>query len=814
MYMKYFILGIFFTYSIFSYAQPAQRPPQLRISGKVMDKPTGLPLEFATITFQHVRRKEIMTGGLTNEKGVFELEISKGTYNITIEFISYGEVVIENKEIMVSGDIGVFELSPDEQLLDELTIRAEKTAVEMKLDKRIYNLGQDLMVKGGSASDVLNNVPSVAVDAEGNVSLRGNESVRILIDGRPSNAINIVDALRMIPAESLDKVEVITNPSARYDAEGSSGIINIVLKKGGESGMNGIFTVTAGFPETETATANINYKIKKFNLFTSQGFRNNTNPGSFFNESQFFDRSTGDTRNYIIENRTNERKSIGYNGNIGFDWFVGPKTTWTNMAMYRNTSQTEITTTQIDYFNNVKTYESSLYRYNDGTGIRENIEFASNLKHQFKKEDHKLTFDVSISKGLDDDRFAIVDVVNEKNDIITDQVNQMYQLDYVLPIKKNSRFEAGYRGSFLNSERDFRYEKLIDNEWTNQGDFTNVFEYIEKVNAVYSQFGSKIKKFNYLLGLRWEGSDIDVNQLTSNELKNKRYNNFFPSAFLNYELDENLGLSLSYSRRIQRPRGRQLNPFSEISSIYNIFRGNPDMDPVLTHAIDLGILKRWELVTFSASAYYNLSSNAFQFVRRESGIVLNDGTPVIFTGPVNAGDEKRFGFETNINYNPIKKWRINANFNLFHLESEGEYSFTDISGANKTINLDNKAVTWTARINSKYTLPYKIDWQLNFTYNAPQTTAQGKSIGIPALNTAFSVDVMKDKATINFNISDVFNSRRRIFEANIPGVMSSYTNMQWHQRQFTLGFTYRFNRKKSDRDQQRQQGREEMEGMM
>ncbi|MBK9042168.1 MAG: TonB-dependent receptor [Saprospiraceae bacterium] len=812
--MKYFVLGLFLIFSIYTNAQPNQRPPQLKITGKVIDKPSGLPMEFATITFQHVRRPEILTGSLTNDKGVFEMDIPKGIYNVTIEYISYGRIEIKNKEITASGDLGVFELSPNEQLLDELTVRAEKTAVEMKLDKRVYNLGQDLMVKGGSASDVLNNVPSVAVDAEGNVSLRGNESVRILIDGRPSNAINIVDALRMIPAESLDKVEVITNPSARYDAEGSSGIINIVLKKGRESGMNGIFTVTAGFPETETATANINYKIKKFNLFTSQGFRNNTNPGSFFNESQFFNRSTGDTRNYIIENRTNERKSIGYNGNIGFDWFVGPKTTWTNMAMYRNTSQTEVTTTQIDYFNNVKTYESSLFRYNDGTGKRENIEFASNLKHQFKKEDHKLTFDVSISKGLDDDRFAIVDVVNEKNDIITDQVNQMYQLDYVLPIKKNSRFEAGYRGSFLNSERDFRYEKLIDNEWLNQSDFTNVFEYIERVNALYTQFGSKIKKFNYLLGLRWEGSDIDVNQLTSNELKNKRYNNFFPSAFLNYELDENLGLSLSYSRRIQRPRGRQLNPFSEISSIYNIFRGNPDMDPVLTHAIDLGILKRWELVTFSASTYYNLSSNAFQFVRRESGIVLNDGTPVIFTGPVNAGDEKRFGFETNINYNPFKKWRINANFNLFHLESEGEFSFTDISGANKTINLDNKAVTWTARINSKYTLPYKIDWQLNFTYNAPQTTAQGKSIGIPALNTAFSVDVMKDKATINFNISDVFNSRRRIFEANIPGVMSSYTNMQWHQRQFTLGFTYRFNRKKSDRDQQRQQGREEMEGMM
>jgi outer membrane receptor for ferrienterochelin and colicins len=301
--------------------------------------------------------------------------------------------------------------------------------------------------------------------------------------------------------------------------------------------------------------------------------------------------------------------------------------------------------------------------------------------------------------------------------------------------------------------------------------------------------------------------------LTANDLNNKKYNNFFPSAFLNYEVNETFGLSLSYSRRIQRPRGRQLNPFSEISSNLNIFRGNPDLDPVFTDAIDFGIIKRWGIITLNASAYHNISSNAFQFVRRQAGIYLPNGSPVLFSGPVNAGTERRTGFEFTINFNPSKKWRVNGNVNVFHVQNEGEFRYTTFEGNELVINLDNEAFAWSARINSKYTLPFKIDWQANFSYNAPQRTAQGRNIGLPTLNTAFSRDILKDKATINFNITDVFNTRRRIFEANIPDVLYSYTNMQWRERQYTLGFTYRFNRKKSEREQ-RQPSREEFDGMM
>lgn len=807
------IIFAFFYFSILQ-AQPQQRPPQIKITGIVSDQLTGQPLEFATVTLQHFRRTEMVFGGLTDEKGYFEIEMPAGKYNITFEYLSYGSRVISEKELKSTQDLGTITLSPDEQLLDELTIRAERTTVEMKLDKRVYNLGQDLMVKGGNASDVLDNVPSVAVDAEGNVSLRGNESVRILIDGRPSTAININDALKLIPAETLEKVEVITNPSARYDAEGSSGIINIVLKKGKESGMNGVFTATIGYPENSTLTGTVNYKVKNVNFFTSQGFRKVQNPGTFYNETRYLESGTDITRNYVIEDRVFDRKNLGYNGNIGLDWFITPKTTWTHNVLYRTSDEQEIVNTNLDFFNNENIYQNSTFRYNDGKEVDKSLEYTSNFRHRFKKEDHTLSFDVSLSKNDENEAYEIQDITQERNDIGTTQNNQLLQLDYVLPINQKSRLEAGYRGSFVQNRRDFLYEKFLDNAWINQTDFSNNFEYLENVHSLYSQFGSKLDKFNYLLGLRWEDSDIHVNQISSENFNNKKYNNFFPSAFLNYEFDESFGLSLSYSRRIQRPRGRHLNPFSEISSSLNIFQGNPDLNPVYTSSFDFGMIKRWEIVTLNASVYYNISKDPFQFIRRESGLYLPDGSAVLFSGPVNAGTEDRLGIEFTLNLNPSKKWRVNANFNFFRVTGSGTYEYTTLEGNLRSIDLTNEALTWSARFNSKYTLPWNIDWQANFSYNAPQKTAQGKSIGLPTLNSAFSKDIWKDRATLNFNISDVFNTRRRISESNIPGVLYSYTNMQWRQRQFSLGFTYRFNRKKSEKDQQKQQNREEFDGMM
>lgn len=787
---------------------------KFKVVGFILDQNSGTPLEFATITFQNTLFPERLSGSMTDVNGKFEVDVPEGHYMIKAEFISYSPYIIEKIYINTLKNMGNIFLSPDAQMLSEVVVTTERTTVEMKLDKKVYNLGQDLMVKGGTASDVLDNVPSISVDAEGNVLLRGNENVRILIDGRLSNALDINEALRMIPAESLEKIEVITNPSARYDAEGSSGIINIILKKGKTNGTNGLVTATVGNPQNTTLTGNVNYKTKIFNIYTTQAFSRNDRIGSFFSEAEFLNRIDGSTSHWVTDNRKFERKTTGYNGNAGIEWFISPKTVWNNMVIFSQNMSDAPVTTKLKYFDEEKKPEGDFLRTNTGLNNRNNYEIVSNFQHQFSKEGHKITFDFSYSGNQNDEEMDIQDIYRERNDVYSQSVIQLYQVDYVLTLGDNRILESGYRGNFLSSERKFLYERFEAEIWNNLEYFSHDFNYVEYINALYSQYADKIGKINYLMGIRWEYSDINTEELISDFRRNKVYANFFPSATLNYEFSENSGMALNYSRRIQRPRGRQLNPFSNISSNINIFQGNPDLDPVFTDVVDLSFIKRWQKVTLNASAYYNYSIDPFQFVRRESGLIIDDGTPVIFTGPVNAGLENRAGLEFTINYNPIKKLRLNTNFNFFSIQTEGEYVYTNLAEREVTVNLDNNATAWFARVNAKYTLPYKIDWQTNVSYNSPQQTFQGRTLGIAAMNLAFSKDILKDKATISFNVSDVFNSRRRIFEADIPNFMNSYVNFQWMQRQSTLAFTYRFNRKKSERENNRRDMDMDGGGMM
>lgn len=389
------------------------------------------------------------------------------------------------------------------------------------------------------------------------------------------------------------------------------------------------------------------------------------------------------------------------------------------------------------------------------------------------------------------------------------QFRNVVQADYVLPIGEKSQFEAGYKGDFNNLSTDFEvsiYDQLL-NDYVNDSRYTNELQYKEKINALYTQFGTKFNKFSVLLGLRWEDSNIDINLLTSNTYNNKTYNNFFPSAFLTYELSPESSLSFSYSKRVSRPRGRFINPFSNYTSNINLFQGNPDLDAALTDAFDLGYLKRWSKLTLSTSMYLNRTTESFQFIRRESGdfvaTPVEGGqdilTPVLLTTPINLGLQYRFGFEFTTNYSPFKWWRLNTNFNLYRNETQGDYTYTNNQNEVITQNFDNVATSWFARLTSKVTLPYNIEWQSNVTYNAPQDNAQGRSKGIASANLGFSKDFFKEKATVSLNVQDVFNSRKRIYETYLD-FQNSYSEMQWRERQINLSITYRFNRKKNERE--------------
>ena len=808
---KFTVVLLFLFLGLSNFAQ--QGPPvfsKVKVTGKIVDKISNQPLEFATVTLKNQKNPKAISGGITNNKGEYEADVIPGVYDITIEFISFKSINIKGKNITEKTSLGTTALEEDASQLNEVVVRAEKSSVEIKLDKKVYNVGQDMMVKGGTVSDVLDNVPSVSVDTEGNVSLRGSDNIRILIDGRPSYAVNIAEALRQLPADAIDKVEVITNPSARYDAEGGSGIINIILKKGKNQGFNGTVIASTGIPETYGLSANLNYKTEKLNYFTTAGYSHRTNEGSGKTNSEYFNED-GTTKNFLYEDRETERVRDGFNGRAGIEWTVAPNTFWTNAINYqKNTGEN---TDLINYNNYDPAYNftGSTYRLGTGDNNSENVEYSSNLIKNFNDKGHKLTVDGSISRNTDDEN-SLITGSNNFNNTLNNQVQKQVQLqaDYVLPIGEGSQFEAGYKGSFGDLNNIYSVKDENKNPISN---LSNTLEYKENINALYTSYGFKVNKFSYLFGLRWEDTNIEVNLLETNEYNTKKYNNLFPSAFVSYEISDQSNITTSYSKRLSRPRGRFMNPAVNYSSNVNIFQGNPDLDPALTNKFDVGYIKRWEKVTFNTSAYFEDTKDVFSFVRSPTGDIVTpdgevvtpepgeeiDGIPVIKSQPINLGKEQKFGFEFTLNYSPYKIWKLNSNFNFYNVKTTGEHSYIDNKGLLVVQDLDNQANNWFARINSKLTLPYKIDWQLNATYNGGQKTAQGKSLDQFGMNTSFSKDVMKDKGTIAFNISDIFNTRVMRSYTYLEN-QTSYGEMQFRKRQFNLSFTYRFNKAKNERE--------------
>ena len=401
----------------------------------------------------------------------------------------------------------------------------------------------------------------------------------------------------------------------------------------------------------------------------------------------------------------------------------------------------------------------------------------------------------------------------------------MLKTDLVLPFGKNYQFETGYKGDFKNLITDIDIVNvmsgIIDIPVSNNA---NTLDYTENINAVYAQLGNKIEPFSYLFGLRYEQTAVDVGLATNSEVTHKKFNKIFPSAFLTYKFSEKSSLSASYSQRVSRPRVFQINPFKNYSSNINIFQGNPNINPSFTDVLDFGYLRRWNKLTFNTSIYANKTTDSFQIVRRESGefyykiidgadIYDNNGnlitivgqpdikTPIIITSPINLATELRFGYEFTLNYTPFKWWKLNSNFNFFRNETQGKYVYTNFQNIEITQNFDKTAFSWTSRLTSKITFPNKIDFQTNITYNAPQISAQGKSIGVLAANMGFSKDVLKEKGTIALNVQDLFNSRKRINETYLPQV-NAYSEMQRAERQILLSFTYRFNKKQGEKEKQ------------
>lgn len=803
-----FALFLISSFSVFSQDKPELK--KIKVSGIILEKTTKQPLEYATVTLINTKNPKALFGSISNSKGEFIVEAIAGTYDIKIEFISFKILEIKTKLLLEDTNLGSIELTESSNELKEVTVRAEVSTVEIKLDKKVYSVGKDMIVKGGTASDVLNNVPSVTVDADGIVSLRGNENVKIFIDGRPSNASNLATALQSISADAIDKVEVISNPSARYDAEGGAGILNIILKKGKSDGLNGTIIATVGTPQNYGLQTSMNYKKEQFNLFGGIGFVDSKSFGNSLTDSDYLN-TDGTFAKSVNERskRTNYRK--GHNYNFGIDLNINKSTVWINSLNYRNNNGAEPNTVLQD--NNLPNVTTTRYRFTDQNNNSNNVEYNSGFIKKFKTDGHKFTANFTASIDVDNDSSPITTyfIGQESNSTIESSRNfqtqskYILQADYVLPIEKLGQFEAGFKADKNQSLSDYTAGNIdnLGNYFPNVN-LTNIFKYNEDITAAYSQFGSKIKKFSYLIGLRFEDSKINSKLLTTNLNNSKNYQNWFPSAFLTYPISEKTTLSINYSRRIQRPRNRFINPFAGIPSDVNIFQGNPDINPSITDALDFGILTKIQKITFTSSLYYNHTKSPFQFVRRANGDFVN-GNAVLVSSPINLDTDDRFGVELTANLSPYKWWKLNSNFNFFQSQVRGDFTYLlNNSTVAETKNFDKASTGWFVKLNSKIALPYKIDWQTNGIYTAPQNTAQGQSLGVYNVNLAFSKDILKDKATISLNVSDLFNSNKMIRQFNLP-IVNSYSEMQRRERQINLSFTYRFNKKKTEEKPKRQE---------
>ncbi len=795
---------------------PGGQTTPLKITGKVVDSETSVGLEFATISLFSRRDSSLITGAMTGPDGTFEITTRPGAFFAKAEYIAYEvytwNIPIDRDAIREGNnniDLGEVKLYAAGIELAEVEIRGEKSEVQFSLDKRVFNVGKDLANQGGSAQDILDNVPSVTVDIEGNVSLRGSSGVRMLIDGRPSGLLGADNAngLRSIPANLIDRVEVITNPSARYEAEGMAGIINIVLKKQTGSGFNGSFDVNGGYPESAGVGANINYRKGDLNWFANYGLRYRSSPGGGFSyqESTFGEE-------LFIQEQDQDRNRTGLSNSVrlGIDYYLKEKETLTGSLLFRRSEEDNLAT--IIYKDYLQSFPTNLTgittRTDDEKEDETNFEYSINYRKEFSNRDHELKATVQYrdnteSQGSDFLEVAEILQGSPKPDLIQRSVNQegqnswLLQFDFSRPLGKDHKYETGLRSSIREIDNDYLVEEMRDGSFVNLVGLSNNFRYDEYVHAAYFIYGNKFKKFSFQAGIRGEYSDVITELIQTSEINDRDYINFFPSAHLNYELPGNNAVQVSYSRRLRRPRFWDLNPFFTFSDSRNTFSGNPNLDPELTDSYEIGHIKYWDKGTISGSFFYRHTTDAIERI-----LIFNpDGTTN--RQPQNLATQDDYGLELTFSYSGLEWLRLDGNANFFRSQTNGQ---------NVDASFQADALTWFSRLTSRMTLWNNSDLQLRFNYRGPRETTQGRTNGIASLDLGWSMDVMNKQATLTLSVRDLFNSRKRAGETIGEGFYR-VSEFQWRARSFNLNFNYRINqRKQRQRRGEREEGDGEFEG--
>lgn len=779
----------------------AQNTRKVNIKGRVVDAGSEEPLGFASIRIFSSADEQFVNGNVTDEKGNFSVEVAPGIYDALIEFVGFEPLRLPGLTLegeKPNHDLGVLELSASSRSLDEVVVQAEKSSMELALDRKIFNVGKDLANAGGTATDILTNIPSVAVDPEGNVKLRGNDNVMILIDGKPSGLVSFKGAsgLQQLQANMVERVEVITNPSAAHQAEGLGGIINIVLKKDRSQGFNGSFQAISGYPLNLGLATNLNYRHKRINWFLNYGiaYRNQPNIASLYQEVYENDTT-------FISRQSRDGYLIGFNNNIqgGLDYFFSEKSILTASYIFRRSDGSRITDlTYHDYLFNESNYLGYTTRRQDEKEAEPNSEYSLSYERSFEQKGHKL---VALGTFIDnwersDQLFTQRSYEPDNSEdlsrsLVERSLNDEYmkhyllQLDYTKPVGKEGKFETGLRSSFRNMENDFTAYTVDEqgNETPNP-EFDNIFVYEENIHAAYAILGNKTGKLSYQAGVRAEHTDVTTTLLETDEVNPRNYTNLFPSAHLTYSFSTDNSIQLSYSRRVRRPFYDDLSPFMTLADSRNFFSGNPNLDPEFTNSYEIGHLKYFNKGSVSSAFYYRDSKDKIERIREvdEQGFAR--------TLPQNLLGEKAFGLEFTSDYNPYKWWKLDLNFNFFHAE---------IDGTNIIDSYRATTYSWFARQTSRFSLPKSLDIQLRGNYEAPQKTAQGTRKALYYIDLSFAKEVFGGNGTLNLNIMDVFNSRISRYTTEGPNFFTEGES-QFRRRQINLTLNYRIRQSKSARN--------------
>ena len=780
-------VGIFLFVSIFGLFAELLEPASIK--GCIIEKSTGSPIEFANVTLRN-KKDSTLAQNLTDKNGVFIFKgLPAGEYKLSYSFIGYDKT--DSIKVLISSiqnkvDLGKLYIYEISKTLGQVEILGQRSTFVNSIDRKTFNVGQDLMSKSGSVSDLMQNIPSVQVDMDGNVSLRGSENVTILINGKSSAMMNINRAavLQQMSASSIEKIEIITNPSAKFKPDGTSGIINIVLKKNKSLGLNGVVTANIGNQGRKNFNVLANYNPGKLNLFGSLGIRQDSRTRINDLTTTSFDslNLASYSNTYSLANSS----PVSYIASAGFDYKLNDKNQFGAAVNLNYRLQTQLDSSKYLFQDNFHSVTSDYNRDRRKPEMESDLEINANFSHKFDKEGHELNvnFVSSFSHETEDNnyintyRIPIQPISQDK--MFYNHLNNESELaiEYSLPITEKSKFEAGYLFQHANNDLDLKRDTLVvsTNLWNNDLQRSNRFVRSEDTHILYATFEQEIGKFGFLVGMRGEQTFTNAHLITLDSTIVNQYFRLYPTLHLSYKLSDIHELQLNYSHRIRRPQDEELNPFPEYQDLRNIRSGNPMLSPEDIHSYEFGYQFKKNATTFLSTLYYRNSYNLITSV-------INDlGNNTFKTTLENLSQSQSAGLELILSSSIGKIINFNLATNAF-------YNTIDASALGYSPNKSN--IAWSANGNISCNLTKSLVWQVTSNYSAATLTPQGTRLPSFVMNTGLKQEVFKKKGAVILTVSDIFNSLMNKYIIDTPEFYRIEIRKRTSQTIY-LGFTYSF----------------------